>query len=207
MSWLPAPTVPSAGIEISEMNSGCICCSLVGDFGKALKKVYRGEFKIEDSISLAQNEIQNVFSLSKELTSAPEQDTNIGFYGDIIGLCPLCDGNVIRTKYGYGCTNFREKGCKFTISKTICKRTISVANVKMLLATGKTSKIQGFISKKNGKKFICRFWARSVDKDIFNSEKLENPRALQQRRTVDLVTPACSAKVRTVMCTAWEPFS
>ncbi|MBR6795158.1 MAG: cobalamin biosynthesis protein CobW, partial [Clostridia bacterium] len=28
-----------AGIEITEMNSGCICCSLVGDFGKALGKV------------------------------------------------------------------------------------------------------------------------------------------------------------------------
>ena len=28
-----------AGIAITEMNSGCICCSLVGDFGKALKKV------------------------------------------------------------------------------------------------------------------------------------------------------------------------
>ncbi len=28
-----------AGIEITEMNSGCICCSLVGDFSKALAKV------------------------------------------------------------------------------------------------------------------------------------------------------------------------
>ena len=28
-----------AGIEVTEMNSGCICCSLVGDFGKALQKV------------------------------------------------------------------------------------------------------------------------------------------------------------------------
>ncbi len=28
-----------AGIEITEMNSGCICCSLVGDFSKALKQV------------------------------------------------------------------------------------------------------------------------------------------------------------------------
>ena len=27
------------GIQITEMNSGCICCSLVGDFGRALKKV------------------------------------------------------------------------------------------------------------------------------------------------------------------------
>ena len=28
-----------AGIEITEMNSGCICCSLVGDFGKAMEEV------------------------------------------------------------------------------------------------------------------------------------------------------------------------
>ncbi len=29
----------NAGVEITEMNSGCICCSLVGDFGKALAEV------------------------------------------------------------------------------------------------------------------------------------------------------------------------
>ncbi len=28
-----------AGVQINEMNSGCICCSLVGDFGEALKQV------------------------------------------------------------------------------------------------------------------------------------------------------------------------
>ena len=28
-----------SGVEVTEMNSGCICCSLVGDFGEALKKV------------------------------------------------------------------------------------------------------------------------------------------------------------------------
>ena len=28
-----------AGIQITEMNSGCICCSLVGDFGKSLSEV------------------------------------------------------------------------------------------------------------------------------------------------------------------------
>ena len=30
-----------AGIEVTEMNSGCICCSLVGDFSEALKKVLK----------------------------------------------------------------------------------------------------------------------------------------------------------------------
>ena len=29
-----------AGVSVTEMNSGCICCSLVGDFSKALQKVY-----------------------------------------------------------------------------------------------------------------------------------------------------------------------
>ena len=33
-----------SGIEIREMNSGCICCSLVGDFAVALEKVI-SEFK------------------------------------------------------------------------------------------------------------------------------------------------------------------
>ena len=30
-----------AGVQISELNSGCICCSLVGDFGEALEKLIR----------------------------------------------------------------------------------------------------------------------------------------------------------------------
>ena len=33
-----------AGVTINELNSGCICCTLVGDFGKALVKV-QNEFK------------------------------------------------------------------------------------------------------------------------------------------------------------------
>ena len=56
-----------AGIEITEMNSGCICCSLVGDFGKALEKVLEeyhpdriliepsGVGKLSDVINAVQN--------------------------------------------------------------------------------------------------------------------------------------------------------
>ena len=33
-----------SGVQISEMSSGCICCSLVGDFGEAMKDVY-AQFK------------------------------------------------------------------------------------------------------------------------------------------------------------------
>ncbi len=56
-----------AGVEINEMNSGCICCSLVGDFSEALKKVMAefdperiiiepsGVGKLSDVISAVEN--------------------------------------------------------------------------------------------------------------------------------------------------------
>ncbi|MBQ2736701.1 MAG: topoisomerase C-terminal repeat-containing protein [Clostridia bacterium] len=119
------------------------------ELGQSLKKVYRGECTISDSVHLAENEIRSVFDRSKDVSV--ETDTNIGLYGEVAGKCPLCDGDIVRTKFGYGCTNYRD-GCKFSISKSICQRTISISNVRMLLASGRTSKIQGFTSK-NGKSF------------------------------------------------------
>ena len=118
--------------------------------GQALKKVYRSEMSVGESVSLAEKEIGEVFECSRD--KEPELDTNIGVFGEVVGVCPLCGGEVVRTRFGYGCSSYRENGCKFMVGKSICKRTISVSNVKMLLATGKTSKIQGFVSK-NGKSF------------------------------------------------------
>ena len=132
------------------------------EVGKALKKVFKGEFSVSDSIEIAKNEIKEVF-VKKEM--APETDTDDGFFGDIIGKCPLCGEDVIRTSFGYGCKGFKEKGCKFGVSNVICKRVISVSNVKKLLETGRTYKIEGFISPKSGKTFSAFL-------------KLENARAV-----------------------------
>ena len=107
------------------------------------------EEKQKCDFSLAKTEIGEIFEESKD--KEPEKDTNIGVFGEVVGKCPLCEKDVIRTKFGYGCTGYKD-GCKFTVNKSICKRVISLSNVKMLLATGKTSKIQGFVSK-NGKSF------------------------------------------------------
>ena len=117
--------------------------------GQALKKVYRGQIQIGDAINLTEAELSDIFQ-SKNVPI--ELDTDNGFLGDFVGKCPLCDGDIKRTKFGYGCSNYREKECKFTINGYILGRSISKANAKLLLETGKTSKIQGFTSK-NGKKF------------------------------------------------------
>jgi DNA topoisomerase-3 len=134
------------------------------ELGQSLKRVFRKEATIEDSVSLAKNEIQSVFNSSKD--AVLELDTNIGFHGDVAGLCPVCNGNVIRTKYGYACSNYKD-GCKFSIPKSICSRTISISNVKMLLATGKTSKIQGFVSK-NKKSFDASLRLDEENKVVFD---------------------------------------
>ena len=110
--------------------------------GQSLKKVFRGECTINDSVGLAEREISHVFEVARDV------ETNIGVVGDHIGVCPLCGSTVISGRLGYGCSGYKE-GCKFVIWKHICKKTISVKHAKELLASGKTSKISGFVSKNN----------------------------------------------------------
>ena len=111
--------------------------------------MYKGEITVKDSILLTQREISRIF----DRTQKPEaQDTDDGFVGDNIGICPLCGGNVVRTRYGYGCDKYKD-GCKFSVNNVILDRVISVSHMKSLLQNGKTGKIDGFISKKSGKAF------------------------------------------------------
>ncbi|MBQ7096120.1 MAG: topoisomerase C-terminal repeat-containing protein [Clostridia bacterium] len=116
--------------------------------GQALKKVYRGEMQVEESVALAQAEIQEIFT-KKEQTRATDTDT--GFFGDEVGPCPLCGGKVVKGRYGYGCLAYKE-GCKFRINSVILQRTIPLSAARNLLAVGRSQKLSGFISK-NGKSF------------------------------------------------------
>ena len=122
------------------------------EFGKSLKRVYRGEIAVKDSTALAEEEIKRVF---KKREASPEADTDDGFVGDIAGKCPLCGKDVVRTRFGYGCVGYRE-GCKFSVNNVILGRTVSIANVKKLLKDGESYKIDGFVSKKTGKEFSAK---------------------------------------------------
>ena len=126
------------------------------EMGKALKKVYHDEMSIDDAVSLAKDEIKEVFNIKEEPL---ETDTDTGFYGDVIGKCPLCGKDVIKTRFSYGCSDY--KNCKFKINTTICNRVISKRNAILLLNDGVTSKIEGFTSK-NGKMFAAKL---KLDKD------------------------------------------
>ena len=120
------------------------------EVGKALKKVFKGEFSIDDSIAIAKSEISTVFA---KRDIPPELDSDDGFIGDIIGKCPMCGSDVVRTSFGYGCSGYKENGCKFGINNVICSRVISKVNVQKMLETGRSYKIDGFVSPKSGKTF------------------------------------------------------
>ena len=65
-----------AGIQITEMNSGCICCSLVGDFGEALKKVM-AEYH-PDRILIEPSGVGKLSDVAQAVERAETDDMEIG---------------------------------------------------------------------------------------------------------------------------------
>lgn len=117
------------------------------EVGKALKKVFRGEYTIDDSILIAKKEITEVFKKQKEVNDA--------FYGDIVGKCPICANPVKRWSRNYGCTGYKN-GCPFMVGTNICGKQIDLNILNQLIKNGVTDKIDGFVSPKKGTKFSAK---------------------------------------------------
>ena len=115
------------------------------EMGKALKKVYHEEYVINDAVNIAKEEINEVFTI---------KDDDNGLFGDVIGKCPICHKDVIKNRYGYGCTGYKE-GCTFKISGLICHKQIPKTEAINILNNGISNKIEGFISK-NNKEFSAK---------------------------------------------------
>ena len=62
-----------AGVQITEMNSGCICCSLVGDFGTALKEVI--DKYAPDRIIIEPSGVGKLSDVIKAVTDVMEAET------------------------------------------------------------------------------------------------------------------------------------
>ena len=71
-----------AGIKINELNSGCICCSLVGDFAKALKKVCE-EYN-PDRILIEPSGVGKLSDVIRAVYSADLKDCTINTYTAIV---------------------------------------------------------------------------------------------------------------------------
>ncbi len=118
--------------------------------GASLKKVFRGESTIRDAVDLVKSEISTVFDPKTQ-----SGDNFDGFVGDVAGKCPICGKDVRRTRFGYGCSGYKD-GCKFSTGNVICGKVISLDSMKKLLSSGETPLITGFVSQKSGKEFSAK---------------------------------------------------
>lgn len=103
-----------AGINITEMNSGCICCSLVGDFGKALTEVV--EKYHPDRIII---EPSGVGKLSDVAKAVQRIDSSVGLV--INALVTVVDGTKIKMymkNFGEFYNNQIESAGTIVISRT-----------------------------------------------------------------------------------------
>lgn len=144
---------------------------------KALKSVYHGRMTVDESVKLAVDEISEVFNRKNTDLS---DDADNGFYGDIVGKCPLCGCDVKKGRYSYGCSGYKA-GCKFRVNLVIAKRVISVSNVKLLLETGKSGLIKGFVSKA-GTPFDA-YLKLDKDKTVFEFDNSQRPKNSNYNRS------------------------
>jgi DNA topoisomerase-3 len=122
--------------------------------------------------------------------------------------CPACGGQIKKTSFGYGCTNFTpgdETSCRFAIG-TIAGKTITVTAVKQLLTEGRTGTLRGFKSKA-GKKFDACLTLQKDEKGVptvgFDFEHVE------QKLVRDVKCPLCGGEIAVTSfgygCTGYRP--
>lgn len=128
--------------------------------GQALKKVYHGELTISDSIKIAQNEISEIFANSYE--------SGTGFYMDKVAICPLCGKDIVRGRYNYGCTGYKD-GCNFSIGFKILTAKISIDQLNKIINIGHSDTLK-FISKA-GKPFESKLKLEKDGKIVFDFSK------------------------------------
>ena len=78
-----------AGVEITEMNSGCICCSLVGDFTKALEQVI-AEYK-PDRVIIEPSGVGKLSDVIKASSKVVSETVSLNCFTTVVdaGKCKM----------------------------------------------------------------------------------------------------------------------
>ena len=110
-----------AGINITEMNSGCICCSLVGDFGRALKKVI-AEYS-PDRVIIEPSGVGKLSDVIGAVNKVTGDDVTLGYTVAVVDASKV---KVYMKNFGEFYNNQIE-----TASTIILSRTDSISQFKL----------------------------------------------------------------------------
>ncbi len=118
-----------------------------------------------------------------------------------IGDCYLCDGSIVETKLSFSCSNWKSRGCKFAVWKSIAGKVITKQLAVELLEKKETSVIKGFKSKA-GKTFDA---ALIIKKDNTIGFKFPDPDGSRQSLGK---CPLCNAEIyetaKAFSCSKWK---
>ena len=110
-----------AGINITEMNSGCICCSLVGDFGKALEQVI-AEYH-PDRVIIEPSGVGKLSDVIAAVNKVTNEEVTLGY---TVAVADANKVKVYRKNFGEFYDNQIE-----TASTIILSRTGTIAPAKL----------------------------------------------------------------------------
>ena len=110
-----------AGINITEMNSGCICCSLVGDFGKALNQVIE-EYQ-PDRIVIEPSGVGKLSDVVAAVRKVTNDDVTLGYTVAVVDATKV---KIYMKNFGEFYNNQIE-----TASTIILSRTDNIAEAKL----------------------------------------------------------------------------
>ena len=102
-----------AGINITEMNSGCICCSLVGDFGKALQQVI--ERYHPDRILIEPSGVGKLSDVVAAVQKVTDADVRLG---NLVAVADASKVKIYMKNFGEFYNNQIETASTIILSRT-----------------------------------------------------------------------------------------
>lgn len=158
----------------SEMASELLKGKTLGPLSGFKSESTGGDFSASIRLEEKNGEYKVAFQSADE-SSAPtaERDPR----ASTLGKCPLCRGELMEGKKGFGCSNWRKAdgGCGFVIWKTISEKRITPEIVAELIEKGMTGLLSGFASA-GGEEFSGRLRLKPDGKIALEPEEAAPPR-------------------------------
>lgn len=123
------------GRAIYENLKFCKICriDLTGEWEERLEKVRVGALDFVDFEALMKKDVE---TLIDDIKSAKMTEIGFGKKASykVIAECPKCGGNLMSGEKGFGCSNWKEKSCKFGLYKKVCDSFITDDEFLKLIA-------------------------------------------------------------------------
>ena len=163
-----------SGIEIREMNSGCICCSLVGDFGKSLREVV--DTYHPDRILIEPSGVGKLSDVIKAVQDVQDEiDAELNSFTTVVDVTKC---RIYRKNFGEFFSNQIESAGAVILSRTDKAKPEKVEEAVALLRelNDKAPFITTPIAQLPGKKIL---------------ETMESSKSLEEELLAEVICPEC----------------